>query len=233
MSWRGVKGGIEAAKSKHYVVMSPTTFAYLDYVQGEPLLEAPVYASLRLNKVYSFDPVPEGIDAKYVLGGQGNQWTEQLGNYRSLQYMTWPRALAIAEDVWTPKEKKDWNSFASRVEKQFDRWDVSDDKYSKAMFDAVVEASKDDKGNLYANLSTEVTGMSIYYSFDESNPDNYYPKYAKPVFVPKDAATMKIVTYRDGKQIGKQINIPITELCLLYTSPSPRDGLLSRMPSSA
>jgi hexosaminidase len=212
MSWRGVKGGIEAAKSKHNVVMSPSSFAYLDYVQGEPLLEAPVYASLRLNKTYSFDPVQEGMDAKYVLGGQGNQWTEQLGNYRSLQYMTWPRALAIAETVWSPKEKKDWNSFTSRVEKQFDRWDISDDKYSKAMYDAIVAASKDEKGNLYANLSTELADMNIYYSFDESNPDNYYPKYSKPVLVPKDAATMKIVTYRDGKQIGKQINIPITEL---------------------
>jgi hexosaminidase len=212
MSWRGVKGGIEAAKSKHNVVMSPSSFAYLDYVQGEPLLEAPVYASLRLNKAYSFEPVQEGMDAKYVLGGQGNQWTEQLGNYRSLQYMTWPRALAIAEATWSPKEKKDWNSFASRVENQFDRWDISDDKYSKAMFDAIVEASKDEKGNLYANLSSEVAGLNIYYSFDESNPDNYYPKYSKPVLVPKDAATMKIVTYRDGKQIGKQINIPVTEL---------------------
>jgi hexosaminidase len=212
MSWRGVKGGIEAAKSKHNVVMSPSSYAYLDYVQGEPLLEAPVYASLRLNKVYSFDPVQEGMDAKYVLGGQGNQWTEQIGNYRNLQYMTWPRALAIAEDVWTPKEKKSWDSFTSRVENQFNRWDISDDRYSKAMYDAIVAATKDDKGNLYANLSTELSGMTIYYSFDESNPDNYYPKYSKPVLVPKDAATMKIVTYRDGKQIGKQINIPITEL---------------------
>lgn len=212
MSWRGIKGGIEAAKTKHNVVMSPTTFAYLDYVQGEPLLEAPVYATLRLNKTYSFEPIPEGVDPKYILGGQGNQWTEQIGNYRNLQYMTWPRALAIAEATWSPKDKKDWNSFASRVEKQFDRWDISDDKYSKAMYDAIVASSKDDKGNLYANISTELSGMTIYYSFDESNPDNYYPKYTSPVLVPKDAATMKIVTYRDGKQIGKQINIPITEL---------------------
>ncbi|MBY0481156.1 MAG: family 20 glycosylhydrolase [Chitinophagaceae bacterium] len=212
MSWRGVKGGIEAAASKHNVVMSPTTFTYLDYVQGEPLLEPPVYATLRLNKAYTFDPVQPGMDPKYVLGGQGNQWTEQLGNYRSLQYMTWPRALAVAESVWSPKDKKDWNSFASRVENQFDRWDISDAKYSKAIYDAIVSASKDDKGNLYANLSTELSGMSIYYSFDESNPDNYYPEYTKPVLVPQDAVTMKIVTYRNGKQIGKQINMPVTEL---------------------
>ena len=75
-----------------------------------------------------------------------------------------------------------------------------------------IRLKQDEKGNLYANLSSEVAGLNIYYSFDESNPDNYYPKYSKPVLVPKDAATMKIVTYRDGKQIGKQINIPVTEL---------------------
>jgi hexosaminidase len=126
--------------------------------------------------------------------------------------MTWPRALAIAEATWSPKERKNWDSFTGRVENQFNRWDISDDRYSKAMYDAIVAASKDDKGNLYANLSTELNEMTIYYSFDESNPDNYYPKYTKPVMVPKDAMTMKIVTYRDGKQIGKQINIPITEL---------------------
>lgn len=212
MSWRGVKGGIEAAQSKHNVVMSPTTFAYLDYMQGDALLEPPVYATLRLNKTYTFDPVQEGMDPKYVLGGQGNIWTEQMANYRTLQYMTWPRALAIAESVWSPKEKKNWNDFAARVENQFNRWDITDWRYSKAVYDAVVNASKDENGNLLADLGSELEGIDIYYSFDESNPDNYYPKYSKPVMVPKDAATMKIVTYRNGKPIGKQINIPVTEL---------------------
>ncbi len=78
MSWRGMKGGIEAAKMKHDVVMTPTTFAYLDYMQGDPIIEPRIYSSLSLKKAYSFEPVSEGVDAKYILGGQGNLWSEQL-----------------------------------------------------------------------------------------------------------------------------------------------------------
>src|SRR5438034_9317276 len=82
MSWRGIKGGIEAAKMGHQVVMSPTTCTYLDYMQGDAVLEPPVYATLRLKTAYEFEPVPEGVDAKYVKGGQANLWTEQVYNTR-------------------------------------------------------------------------------------------------------------------------------------------------------
>ena len=85
MSWRGIKGGIAAAKMQHLVVMSPTTFAYLDYCQGEPYVEPPMYATLRLNQTYKFDPVPEGVDAKFILGGQANLWTEQIPRMRAVE----------------------------------------------------------------------------------------------------------------------------------------------------
>ncbi|MGE5106781.1 MAG: beta-N-acetylhexosaminidase, partial [Sphingobacteriales bacterium] len=119
MSWRGIKGGIEAAKQNHEVVMSPTTFAYLDYVQGNKILEPPVYETLRLRKVYQFEPVPDSVDPKYIKGGQGNIWTEQMCITRHLQYMVWPRAFAIAEALWSPKEKRDWKNFVPRVEDHF------------------------------------------------------------------------------------------------------------------
>lgn len=212
MSWRGVKGGIEAAKSKHQVVMSPTTFTYVDYVQGEPSLEGPVYASLRLNKSYQFDPVQEGMDPKYVLGGQANMWTEQINNYRYQQYMMWPRGLAIAESVWSPKEKKDWNGFFKRVENQFERWDLSGDRYAKSVYDAIVSASKDEKGRLLLHIDSEIEGVEHHYSIDESAPDNQYPKYSKPVALADDVMTVRIISYRNGKQIGRQINLPVTEL---------------------
>ncbi|HEX2532358.1 MAG TPA: beta-N-acetylhexosaminidase, partial [Chitinophagaceae bacterium] len=77
MSWRGLKGGIQAAKMGHEVVMSPTTFAYIDYMQGDPVIEPRVYASLRLNKAYQFEPLPDSVDPKYIKGGQANLWTEQ------------------------------------------------------------------------------------------------------------------------------------------------------------
>ena len=128
MSWRGIKGGIEAAKMGHDVVMSPTTFVYLDYMQGDAVIEPHVYATLRLKTTYEFEPVPDGVDPKYIKGGQANLWTEQVYNMRHAEYMTWPRAFAIAEDVWSPKENKNWNDFAGRVEKHFERFDVAANK---------------------------------------------------------------------------------------------------------
>src|SRR5438045_9341918 len=78
MSWRGMKGGIEAAKMGHEVVMAPTTFAYLDYMQSDVMTEPPVYASLRLSKSYEFEPVPDGVNAKYIKGGQANLCIEKV-----------------------------------------------------------------------------------------------------------------------------------------------------------
>ncbi len=99
MSWRGVQHGIEASKSGHYVVMSPTNYVYIDYMQGDISTEPRVYSSLRLSQTYRFDPVPEGANAEYILGGQANLWTEQVYNMRQAEYMTWPRGFAVAESL--------------------------------------------------------------------------------------------------------------------------------------
>jgi len=212
MSWRGIEGGIAAAKQKHEVVMSPTTFVYLDYMQGDPSIEPPVYASLRLSKTYQFEPVPDGVDAQYIKGGQANLWTEQVYNMRHLQYMIWPRAFAVSEAVWSPKEKRNWDNFADRVEKHFERFDIVDKKYSPAVYDPVVTAKKDAQNLPVITLATEIKGLDIYYSFDNSFPDKFYPKYTEPVTMPKDAATMKIITYRNGKPIGRMMAISAADL---------------------
>ena len=214
MSWRGVAGGIAAAKLKHQVVMSPTTFVYLDYMQGDAAIEPPVYATLRLNTVYSYEPVPDSVDPKYIIGGQGNMWDEQVYNVRHLQYMIWPRSLAIAEDFWSPKEKKDWNNFTRRVENEFGRLDVEQVKYARSMFDAIITPKKVPTAydSITVDLGTEIAGLDIYYSFDNSNPDNFYPKYTTTLTIPKEAAWLKVITYRDGKPIGRQINVTIGDL---------------------
>lgn len=212
MSWRGVDGGIAAAKLQHEVVMSPTTFAYLDFMQGDAAIEPPVYATLRLSKAYQFDPVPEGVDAKYIKGGQANLWTEQVYNTRHLQYMLWPRAFAIAESVWSPKEKKNWENFVPRVEQQFRRFDAAEKKYAPSMYDPIIKATKGPNGLPVAELSTEISGLDIFYSFDNSFPDKFYPKYTEPVEVPKDAVTMRMITYRNSEPVGRMISIAVAEL---------------------
>jgi hexosaminidase len=212
MSWRGMKGGTDAAKLGHEVVMSPTTFAYLDYMQSDKVIEPPVYATLRLNKTYQFEPVPEAVDPKYIKGGQANIWTEQIYNTRHLQYMVWPRAFAIAEVLWSPKENRNWSNFVPRVESQFARFDAAEIKYAPSMYDPEFTVSRNSKKEMLVKLATEVEGLNTYYSFDNSLPDNYYPEYKSPIIVPKDASNLKVVTYRNGKQIGRLITMPIAEL---------------------
>ncbi len=212
MSWRGMKGGIAAAKANHTVVMSPTDFAYLDYYQGEKNVEPPVYAGLRLRKAYQFDPLPDSIDPKFILGGQANLWTEQIQNFRTVQYMLWPRAFAIAESVWSQKESKNWNDFVNRVELQFERMNHANIRYSTAMYDPIITAKLDAQKNLVLVVDKEIPDMDIHFSIDESNPDHTYHKYEGPYTLPKDVANVKFVCYKNGKQVGRQINISVEEL---------------------
>ncbi|WP_395626350.1 beta-N-acetylhexosaminidase [Daejeonella sp.] len=212
MSWRGMKYGIEAAQNKHEVVMSPTTYAYLDYMQSDVISEPRVYASLRLNKTYEFEPIPNDVDPKYIKGGQANLWTEQVYNIRQAEYMTWPRGLAIAESVWSAKDKKNWPDFISRVEEHFKRFEVSETKYSPSVYDPIFKAGKTDDKRLTVDLSLEIEGLDIYYSFDNSFPDRFYPKYIGTLTVPIDAKQLKLITYRGNNPIGRMLTMPIEEL---------------------
>lgn len=212
MSWRGIKGGITASRLGHQVVMSPTTFAYLDYMQSDRVMEPHVYASLRLSKAYQFEPVPDSADAKLILGGQANLWTEQVFNFRQVEYMTWPRGMAISESVWSPKDKKNWNNFYPKVEKQFARLDEAEIKYAPSMYDPDFDVKQTPDNKLIVTLTTEIPNLDIYYSFDNSYPDKFYPKYTEPLIVPEDAVQLKVITYQDGKPLGRMISMPITEL---------------------
>jgi hexosaminidase len=212
MSWRGMKYGIEAAQNKHEVVMSPTTYAYLDYMQSDEISEPKVYASLRLSKSYEFEPVPAGVDPQFIKGGQANLWTEQVYNIRQAEYMTWPRGFAIAESVWSPNQQKNWPDFFSRIEQHFSRLDISETKYSPAVYDPIFKAGKTTDNKLTIDLSTEIEGLDIYYSFDNSFPDRFYPKYMATLTAPIDAKQLKVITYRGKEAVGRMLTMPIAEL---------------------
>ena len=212
MSWRGVKGGAEAARQKHPVVMSPSSHNYLDYYQGEATAEGSVYAGLRMKKTYSFEPVPEGVEEKYILGNQGNLWSEQLQNIRNLEYMAWPRLMAIAEVAWSPKKSKDWERFSKKVESHFAILDTLKIKYAKSIYDPIVTTTLNTKGELYAHMEGEVNGLDFYYTIDESMPDAYSNHFNGPILIPEDVTILRIISYQNGKPIGKLLNIPIAAL---------------------
>ncbi|MCX3266968.1 family 20 glycosylhydrolase [Pedobacter agri] len=212
MSWRGLKYGIQASKDKHNLVMSPTDFAYLDYMQADQITEPKVYASLRLNKAYQFNPIPAGADPKFIIGGQANLWTEQIFNFRQVQYMLWPRAFAISESVWSPIEKKNWTSFIDRTEEHFKRLDLAEIKYSPAIYDPVFTVKRNADKQLIIELTPEIEGLDIYYSFDNSSPDRFYPKYTGALTAPKDASMLRVITYKGKQVVGRLISMPISDL---------------------
>jgi hexosaminidase len=214
MSWRGMKGGIAAAKANHHVVMSPNDFAYLDLYQGDPAIEPQTYSLLRLNKVYDFEPVPKGVDSTFILGGQGNLWTESVPTFRQAEYMFWPRSFALAEILWSPRSYRNWLDFISRTETHLERLAQADINYSRSFFDAIITPSKDGSGNLVIQLSTEIEELKIHYTFDNTYPDHYSPLYksGEKLSIPRDADTFRVITYRDGKPVGRIITIPLVDL---------------------
>jgi hexosaminidase len=214
MSWRGMDGGIAAAKAMHHVVMCPYGSTYLDFYQGDPAIEPPTYSMLRLKTAYEFEPVPEGVDSSFILGGQGNLWSESVPTFRHAEYMLWPRAFALAEVLWSPKSGRDWPGFVHRTEAHLLRLSQSDINYSLSFYDAIVTPSKDEKGNLLLQLDAQIEGFQIYYTFDNTYPDHHSQLYLKgeKLSIQKDADTFRVITYKNGKPIGRMITIPIADL---------------------
>ena len=133
MSWRGVSGGIKAANMKHDVIMTPNATCYLDHYQSkdknEPLA---IGGYTPLEEIYNYEPIPEELDSessKYIIGAQGNVWTEYMSTSEYVEYMVFPRIFALSEVVWS-KNKSNFEEFTSRVISFFDRLDKLDINYS-------------------------------------------------------------------------------------------------------
>jgi hexosaminidase len=130
MSWRGVKGGIAAARSGHDVVMAPEEPTYLDHYQAKSPAEPVAIGGFNpLEAVYAYDPMPAGLspaEARHVLGAQGQLWTEYMPDGRHVEYMAWPRLCAMAEVLWSPKEGRALEAFKARLAPHLVRLKVLD-----------------------------------------------------------------------------------------------------------
>ncbi len=124
MSWRGIIGGVEAAKSGHDVVMTPTDYCYFDYYQARYDEPKAIGGYLPLEKVYSYEPVPPELtpqEARHILGAQANLWTEYMDNFSQVEYMLLPRMAALSEVVWSKKDQRDYQDFSRRIVPQYER----------------------------------------------------------------------------------------------------------------
>jgi len=138
MSWRGEKGGIEAAKQKHKVIMTPGNPVYFDHTQSKNEDSVTIGGYNPIENVYAYEPIPKELDAtegKYVLGAQANIWTEYMEYPSKIEYMMFPRMTALSEVLWSPKEKRDWKDFERRLPVILERLDKQKINYSKAYYD--------------------------------------------------------------------------------------------------
>ncbi|MEE8143695.1 MAG: beta-N-acetylhexosaminidase [Planctomycetota bacterium] len=126
MSWRGKKGGRDAARRGHEVVICPTSHCYFDYRQSDEPGEPGAHGTTPLETVYQFEPTPRSLNVserQKVLGAQGNVWTEQMPSEEQVEFMAFPRLCALAEALWTDPEKRDWSEFEERLSTHLKRLD--------------------------------------------------------------------------------------------------------------
>ena len=213
MSWRGMKGGTEAAKQGHPVIMTPYQNCYIDLYQGDPSAEPSTYGMCRLSNSYAFEPVPDSVRAELILGGQANLWTESVPTTRHAEYMAWPRAFAIAEVLWSPKATRNWPDFIRRVENHFVRFDAAGVNYSRSYLNPFVTIQRQGAGgSLNLLIGHELADTDLFYTVDNTIPDAQSPHYTQPFVFPKGADRLRVIAYRGGKPIGQPLNIPAADL---------------------
>ncbi len=165
MSWRGYEGGIEAVHQGHSVVMSPGSHCYFDHYQsGSPNEPIAIGGFTPLEKVYYFDPVPKELNEQeksLVLGAQANLWTEYIPDMNQLEYMAYPRALALSQALWT-QHKPSYETFREvLVNTHLKLLDKKQVNYSKALFYPTVETLK--QGDTLSYYFENKTPGSVYY----------------------------------------------------------------------
>lgn len=151
MSWRGMKGGIQAAKENHDVIMCPGTHCYFDHYQSSHVKEPlAIGGYTSLEKVYNFNPIPTSLtpeEGKHILGAQGNLWTEYMPNENHLLYMTYPRAIALSEVNWSGNSDKNYIGFLERL-KEHAKWFKSNKiPFSLAYLDLNYKTKSNPKGS--------------------------------------------------------------------------------------
>ena len=174
MSWRGEKGGIDAAKSGHDAIMTPNSYLYFDYYQSKNTADEPMAIGgyLPLERVYAYEPVPNGTDeatARRFIGVQANIWTEYIPTFRGVEYMALPRAAALAEIQWRPRGVRNYQEFLSRLPDLFSLYKEQGYNFAKHYYDIRANYTLVPGSGVKVTLST-VNNAAIRYTLDGSSP---------------------------------------------------------------
>ena len=244
MSWRGEKGGIEAAKQKHDVIMTPNTYLYFDYYQAKDVDNEPfgIGGYLPLERGYSYEPMPASLtpeEQKYIKGVQANLWTEYIATFPHAQYMVLPRWAALCEIQWSSPEKKNYADFLSRLPQLIKWYDAEGYNYAKHAFGVQAEFEPNPaEGTMDVTLST-IDNAPVHYTLDGTEPTTASPVY-EGVLKIKENATLSAKAIRptgESQTLTEKIdfskssmkpivaNQPINEQYLFKGASTLNDGL--------
>lgn len=232
MSWRGMDGGIEAARLKHPVIMTPNNYVYLDYyptmnTQDEPLA---IGGYNPIEKVYSLEPVPAVLNEQeraYIIGAQGNLWTEYILSNEQLEYMLLPRLAALSEVQWTQPANKSWERFQNSLSHIVSIYNVMGVNYGKHIYEiaAKYDVPTASEGKVVVTLST-LGDSPMYYTLDGSQPTEESTRYTQPIAITKSCVLQAIVV-RDNvktRTFRKEFNFnkATGKLATLATTPTEK-----------
>jgi hexosaminidase len=201
MSWRGIDGGIAAAKAKHNVVMSPGTHCYFDHYQGLSGEPKAIGGYTTLEKVYSYEPVPAVLsdeESKYIMGAQANVWTEYMNTTDYVEYMLLPRLCALSEVVWSPKTSRNYDDFSQRMMKHYDI-------LSKMKYNFRVPTPFSETGELIVSKNQQITMIkpitksTIHFTTDGTEPTTSSPQYLRPLIFNKPTSLKAKTFLKNGR----------------------------------
>ncbi len=201
MSWRDETGGIAAAKQQHQVIMSPQSPLYLNHSQS--LLEDSVTQGgyNPIEKVYHYDPLPATLtnsEGVYILGAQGNLWSEYLNNEVKLEYMLFPRIGALAEALWTPLSQKNYNRFEENLPALLNRYYAMGIRPSRTFYDISPQVVPTGDGRITWKLSSRHNNKKILFK----GPDGVSQRYISPVEIKEQGAYSAVLVENDGTVAG-------------------------------
>ena len=200
MSWRGEAGGIEAAKMKHDVIMTPNTYLYLDYYQTTDTENEPlgIGGYVPIEKVYNYEPQPAALtpeEKQYIKGVQANLWTEYIPTISHAQYRVLPRWAALSEVQWTAPEKKNYNDFLNRLTRLVHWYDAEGYNYCKHVFNVMADYIPNTQEGVLEVVLTTIDNAPIHYTLDGSEPTASAPLYEDTLKI-KESATLSAVAIR-------------------------------------
>lgn len=212
MSWRGEAGGIEAAKQKHNVIMTPNTYLYFDYYQSQDIANEPfaIGGYVPVDKVYNYEPLPAELtpeEQTYIIGVQANLWTEYIPTFSHVQYMVLPRWAALSEVQWSMPDKKNYTDFLTRLPRLINWYEAEGYNYAKHVFDVVAAYQPNpEEGSLDVTLST-LGSAPIHYTLDGTDPTASSPLYEGVLKIKTDAFLKAIAIHSNvgGRILSEEI----------------------------